>query len=142
MLVRLDREPVAPSQSVPLRAWWERIHDADTIPVERHTAADLYDIRGRVAEPGCRFDVGRRSSKRHCLLGRVARPDAADGNHDDVRPPHGRDDGIRIGDVAGRSGKASVVEFEAFGIARNADDLVTPAKRFLTITRPTLPLAP
>ena len=84
--VRLHREPVALGHSVPLRAWWERIHDAYTISVVRHTAADLYDIRGRVAEPGCRFDVGRRSSKRHCLLRRVARPDAADGNHDDSAP--------------------------------------------------------
>src|SRR6185295_16109587 len=74
MLIRLHREPVALRLSVPFRARWERIHDAHTIPVERHTAADLFDIRGRFAEPGCRFDVGRRSLQRHCLLRRVAGP--------------------------------------------------------------------
>src|SRR5262245_8473121 len=51
VLVRLHREPVALGQSVSLRAWCERIHGAYTIPVERHTAAALYDLRRPGAHP-------------------------------------------------------------------------------------------
>lgn len=131
--VGLECQPVALEQAVQGGAGFDvkGLEHEHAIRVKRRATTDLYDVRGRIAEPGGCFDVGFRASKSDRFLGRVARPDAADGNDHGIRALDRRDDRVRIGDVTPCSREMCVLNLQALGIARNTDDHVTAAQSFL-----------